>query len=772
MDNKKYSSFPQHFISEKEKTEEWCDQWINAVVGYMSYSESPYKNSRVHDIQSYNIYNGHIELNDFKYITEQYGMAYPARLVNYPIISPKIDLLVGEDLRRPMDIKVNTVNKEAVIRKQDVKVSLIMKELVGDIQKDFEKSVGFEIPQPTDMELPDDIEVYMRYNYREMVEETAQDGLEYLISRYNYRDIFKEGFRDLLITGKEFYRVEVRDNNPFVRRVDPRSIVYDISGNSDYLDTSSWVGEERWLNYNEILDEFRDELDAEQLQELSDMYQVGSQDELSSYNDPFDWLDYEDGHEVKIRVVYVEWKSIKALKFKISENKHDESRPFMKQVPDDYKARKNETVQTKYVDDIWEATKIGGKILVRARRRPNQVRSVDDVGSTPLSYVGVVRNNTTGRSVSMVSLLKNVQMLYNVVMYQIELALARSGGKAVVYDVSQLPTNIGMDIQSVLYHLKTDGIIPINSKDEGGQLQSFNQFQQIDFTLSQSVQQLINLKMMLEQTAGQISGVSPQREGAVGQYEYVGNVQRSVVQSATITESWFYSHAMVKKRVFERVTNLMKVCWAGGKKASIVLGDGAYKFLDVMPDIALQDFGIFIGDSGKDESVKQVIQQIAQSALQSGQVELLDIIKVLKADTMTEAEHILERALDEMKKQQQAQQQQQQALAQAQQEAAAAEHEQSLQLEQVKNEGKIQVAQIQSETDLKIADMKSDDQREIADVAHLVKNKQMYLQKALDQQDRRDEKAENMDSQANKEASEGSVSRERKQQIQETIKNS
>ena len=127
--------------------------------------------------------------------------------------------------------------------------------------------------------------------------------------------------------------------------------------------------------------------------------------------------------------------------------------------------------------------------MVQARRRPNQIRSVDDAGTTQLSYVGCIRNNTTGRSVSMVDLLKNIQMLYNVVMYQIELALARSGGKAVVYDVSQLPTNLGMDMQSVLYHLKTDGIIPINSKDEGGQVNSFNQFSQVDFTLSQSVQQ-------------------------------------------------------------------------------------------------------------------------------------------------------------------------------------------------------------------------------------------------------------------------------------------
>ena len=208
-----------------------------------------------------------------------------------------------------------------------------------------------------------------------------------------------------------------------------------------------------------------------------------------------------------------------------------------------------------------------------------------------------------------------------------------------------------MDIQQVLYHLKTDGIIPINSKDEGNQMSSFNQFQQIDFTLSQSVQQLINLKVMLEEMAGQISGVTRQREGSVGEYEYVGNVQRSVVQSATITEGWFYSHSECKQRVLERLCNLMKVAWAGGKKAGMILGDGAYKFLNVMPDIALQDFGLYVGDSGKDDSMKQVVQQLSQAALQSGTIDMLGVIKVLRADTMTEAEKVLEQAMSEMKKQ-------------------------------------------------------------------------------------------------------------------------
>jgi len=553
-----------------------------------------------------------------------------------------------------------------------------------------------------------------------MVEETAQDGLEYLVNRYNYKDLFKEGFRDLLVTGKEFFKVDILDRDPQVRRIDPRAIVYDIGVNSDYLDDASWIGEERWLSLNEIIDEYRDELTEEDVNIIAEMSRIYSHDQLANYNSNIDWINMYEDSENRIRVISCEWKSVRALKFKISENKYDPSRPFKKLVADDYKPRKNETVETRYVDDIWEATKIGGRVLVRAQRRPNQVRSVDDAGSTGLSYIGVVRNNTTGRSLSMVDLLKNVQMLYNIVMYHIELAMARSGGKAVVYDTSQLPTNLGMDMQTVLYHLKTDGIIPINSKEEGGQMANFNQFQQIDFTLSQSVQQLINLKLMLEQTAGNISGVSPQREGAVGQYEYVGNVQRSVVQSATITESWFYSHVQCKKRIYERLCNLMKMSWAGGKKGAVILGDGAYKFLNVMPEIALQDFGVFVGDSGKDDAMKQAVQQLSQAALQSGQISLLDVIKVMKADTMTEAEHVLERGMDEMKKQVAVQKQQEQEMLQAQAQAAMQEKEADAEIKKMDNDTSIRVAEIGAQARVQVAEIASDDKRDITDLKERV----------------------------------------------------
>ena len=711
------STFPNQLIPDSEKTVEWCEQMIDAVANYIYSDSSIYEDNVYEDIKNYAIYNGQWDTDDYAYLTEQYGFAQPARLVNYPIITPKIDLLLGEEIRRPLDMKVVTINKEAALRKEDMKIRMTLKKYTDNLVKELEQEVGFSINTMMDgIPMPEDIDKYMEYTYKEAVEEVAQDGLNYLMQKYSFREIFKAGFRDLLVTGKEFYKIYAKNGDPYIRRVDPRSVAYDTNTDSDFLDEAQWVGEERYLTPNEVLDEFRDSLDREDVMYLEEIQNLNSYGDYKSYNTSLDWIRWSQGEGTRIKVLHCEWKSIKAIQYKISQNKYDPERPFYKQLPDGYKRKKGDVIRTKYVDDIWMGTKIGGEILVDCRRRPNQVRSVDDPGSAHLSYIGYIKNNTTGKRASMVDMLKNVQFLYNIIMYHIELALARSGGKAVVYDVSQLPTNLGMDMQTVLYHLKTDGIIPINSKDEGGQVQNFNQFSQVDFTLSQSVQQLINLKMMLEEMAGQISGVSRQREGAVGQYEYVGNVQRSVLQSATITESWFHAHGEVKKKCMVRLCELMKVCWSQGKKASMILGDGASKILNVFPDISFNDYGIFVGDAGKDDAMRQSITQFAQAALSSGQVNLLDIIKVFKAETMTEAERVLEQGIEAAKELSMQEQQRQQEALQAQAQIDQSKFEQQMQLKQVDNDAKIQVAQIKADTDIAVAEIGDENRRDISDM--------------------------------------------------------
>ena len=700
-----YTNFPRQLLSDEEKTKEWCEQNLDAMAPYIAqYNNNLYINDRFKDIRNYQAYHGHFDPKDYEHITDQYGTPFPARMTNYNIIAPKIDLLTSEELRRPLETKVSSINKSAVNRKKDAKVSMVMEQMLGDIKKEINETMGMDITQDNvDFDIPDDIETYMRYTYKEAIEVVAESGIEYLKEKYRWKDLFKNGFRDFLVLGKVFYKIDVKNGDPHVR-----NIAFDSSIESDYIDESQWVVEQRWLSVNEILDEFGDELTKEDVMELENMRQISSGSELAHYNTSIEWLNYDASTGVRIRLIQGEWKSIRAIRFKVSENKYDPDNPFRKVVNDSYRPRKGETIETKYVDDIWEGTKIGGRITTRCRRRPNQVRSVDDAGSTPLSYVGCTHNMSAGRITSLVDVLKHIQTLYNVVMYHIELTLSRAGGKAVVYDVSQMPSNIGMDMQTVLYHIKNDGIIPINSRDEGQDTARFNQFQQVDFTLSNSVQQLVNLKLMLEQTAGQVCGISPQREGAVAQYEAVGNVQRTVMQSNLVTENWFFQHSEVKKRVIERVCGLMKICWAQGKRLGYVLGDGAFKLLDILPDIALNDYGVYINQGAKDDAIKQAVTQLSQAALQSGSITLLDVIKVLKADSLSEAEHVLENGIKEMQSQAKAAQEQQQSILQAQAEQEQTKMQHETQLKQMDSEARLKVAKENTRAKIEVANIQAD----------------------------------------------------------------
>ena len=299
--------------------------------------------------------------------------------------------------------------------------------------------------------------------------------------------------------------------------------------------------------------------------------------------------------------------------------------------------------------------------------------------------------------------MKNVQLLYNIVMYHIELAMARSGGKAVIYDVAQKPSNVGLE--DVFYHAKNSGIIVINSKQEGNQLSSFNQFQQVDYTLSNSVQQLINLKMMLEDTADQITGINRSRAG-YQKTDAVGVNERAVMQSSLITRPLFSIHSVTIEMAFNELADLMKVAWNKNMKMSYILGDTGIKFFEVDEEISKSDYGVFVTNSSKDFDDKQTIQTLAQQALSTGAVRFEDIVKMINSDSSKEAEIIFEKGLESIKAEAMQQQQMQ---SQMQQEASQAEMQKSeidYKKSQEANKTKIDVANIESQTALQIAKMK------------------------------------------------------------------
>src|SRR5690606_35741692 len=175
-------------------------------------------------------------------------------------------------------------------------------------------------------------------------------------------------------------------------------------------------------------------------------------------------------------------------------------------------------------------------------------------------------------------LVKHHQYLYNVIMYRMELEIAKAKGKKMVMDLAQIPRSQGMNLEKWMYYFDTLGIAFINSFEEGsgkfeGQVSQFNQFTAVDMSLSQAVGQYISILNKIEEQCETLMGVSRQRQGAISSNETVGGVERAVVQSSHITEPIFYKHNEVKKHVLTHLIKTAKVVYPNNKKINYILDD-------------------------------------------------------------------------------------------------------------------------------------------------------------------------------------------------------
>lgn len=684
--------FPRQNIPESKKDEEWHSNTVDAIVA-QSRQNTRYLSSRKNDHENYLIVNGDFDNKQFEYVTDMYGITAPARLVNYPIILPKLDLLAGELISQPLQYTVNVVNRNAIRRKNEKRTQIAAEVVLKPIRREIEKVIGMPIPdEDLGEEIPPDVEAYTKMNFRDHVEEMVYTGLTYCTQKWGMDQIFKRGFYDLGITGKEFYRVMIKNGDPYVERCDPRSMLYDIDSDKENIKDSKYAGVENWYTVNEILDTYNLYLNKEQVEEIEELESMDSA-WYQEQNSQYDNYTHAEGESMKVRVVDVQWRSFRPVKYKVSPNKYDESIDYHKRVKDDYKAKKGEKIVTKVTNDVRQAVKIGHSILIKWGRKPNQVRYEENYSNTSLDFFGAIRNNFNGQTLSVVDSLKNIQILYNIVMYQIELALARSGSKAIVYDVSQKPKNV--PLEDVMYHAKNSGLILINSRQEG--MSNFNQFQSIDFTLSQSVSQMTNLKIMLEDTADKLTGISAARAGVTKSGDLVGVTERNVMQSTLITAPLFDLHYQVVGDVLQGLCALMKPAWGMEGRMANVFGDMGMQTFKIDKSIALDEYGIFVENSGREVQRKQSMLALMDRYASSGNLDPMAAIKAVNADNAAEVESVLVSGLEAVQAASLQMEQQQMAL-----------QEQTNQINQEKTSVTVKVAQIKAEADIEVQRMKNE----------------------------------------------------------------
>ena len=727
--------FPAQKVPMSKKTKEWKESCVDYIIGHSASSRNGNSRSREEEMQTYyDLYNSIYNEKDLKYVTNPFKQddGFPATAQDYNIIKPKIDLLLGEETKRPFNFRVVRTSDIATSDLQDKAKQLLIDYVQASIMSKLgpeEQARYQEALQSGEIMTPEQIQKYLTKDYKDIAEIAAQHSLNYLKQKLNVTHEFFKGWKDALIAGEEIYYVGVINGEPYVERVNPLSFSYEQSADLEFIHEASWCCRKMNMSATEIYDRFYDKMSEKQLNELLDMMDDGTRGGLNPQvrktsldyphiktrtingfsSNPFQNAD-------NINVWHCCWKSFKKIGFVTIINPETGAEEEF-EVDESYKVTGREVnVEWTWIIEVWEGYRVGEDLYIGIQPVEYQHISADNPNSQKLPYTGVVYNNTNSSPRSLVSMMKPLQYMYIVIWYRLELAMARDKGKVVTMDITQIPKSMNIDVAKWMHYLGALGVNFVNPYEEGwdipgregGKPSQFNQITALDLTMANTIDQYINLMDKIESMVSEITGVTKQREGAISSNELVGNVERSVVQSAHITEPLFWVHNQVKKEVLSMLLNTAKFAWKDSDKRCVhyVLDDATRAFLTLNDDFFYEDMDIFLDDSTKNQQQLEALKQLMQPAMQNG-ASLLDIAEIITMDNINMIKNRLEDIEQKRMEQQQALEEQQaqreQQMIQMQNEVKEEElmiKEAEMDLEKYKidadNATKITVAQLQA----------------------------------------------------------------------------
>ena len=611
--------------------------------------------------------------------------SFPTNLKNYPLSVPKIDLLQGEEIKRRFDWMVTARNQNSESSDNSQLMDMLMEISIDELTK---SSYSEEEAQKRVQEFSK----YAKYSWKDANEITATKILQYLWRQQDLQAKFNKNFRKALLAAREIYRIDIEGNEPIVHESDPRNVFIIRKGSSEKIEDAEAIVEITYEPMGKVVDTYYDHLKPSEIDELENgrfststrgssgdssvlnynnkLPQIYSNLDLGSGNG---FIDINELHEQEysiglpydsegnIRVVRCRWmgrKKIGILTF------FDEDGDEQEKVVSEYykiNADLGEHVKWIWVNEAYEATKIGYDIYVKMQPREVQMRHFDNKSKCFLGYVG------TDYGKSLMSRMEPYQYAYNVYMSKLELTMAKYKGPIYDLELDKIPDD--WKVEEWLYYADILGWAVKDNFNEGkkgsatGKLAgNFNTGGKVmDSNAGNYIQQIVTMLQYIEKQMGQIAGVSEQRLGQVENRETVGGVERAVTQSSHITEKWFFMHDETKKRVLNALLDTAKYAWKDTKsrKVNYTLDDLSRQFLEFNgAEFASTEYDLFATTSSKDMEIRETLKQLTHAAAQNG-AGMGMVIDVLNSDSIAEMSRIVEQSEeDTMRRQEQMQKEQ------------------------------------------------------------------------------------------------------------------
>lgn len=637
----------------------------NHFIGFGGVTE--YKRKKV----NYDLFNNIVNLRDFEYVCKPYGAEtgeLPANMTNRDIISGKIKVLLGMEMKMPFSWKVVAVNEEATTRKEQEEFGRVREFVTNEIMRpirtqietqlaqqtkgreltpDEQQQIQEQIAAETQAQTPDEVRRYMVREHQDPAEMMGHQILEYLIQKERVNDKFNKGWKHSNISGEEIYWIGILNGEPSLKVINPLFFDYDKSPDLDYIEDGEWAVYEYRMTPSEVIANFGSQLTDE---EIDRIYQYNQNNPSHIYNSDFTFETDRRHEPYTVRVLHTTWKSLRKIGFLTYLDRNGKEQ--MKLVDETYRLNKEQgdiKVVWEWIPEAHECYKILNDIYVYARPVPGQYKDLENLYTCKLPYYGAACDSLNSPTTSPMDRMKAYQYFYNILIYRIELLMASDKGKILAANINAVPKSAGIDISKFQYFMEANKIAWFNPNEEGnrGTGDITNMVKEIDMSLASQINNYIQLAEYIERKCGESVGITKQMEGAIGPNEAVSNTRQNLIQSSHIIQPYFELHNIIKGNVLTALLETAKVAYSQGRprKLNYILDDMSMKMLSI--DQGMLDgstLGLFISNSSKAHDAKQAVENLAQAALQNQQATLSDIIKVIRSESVTEAEEMLDAA--------------------------------------------------------------------------------------------------------------------------------
>ena len=762
----------------KDNINNFCKRTENYIFDFLE-DETSVGNDKHRMKSNYNLFNNKVSVRDFESMCYPFGKDSSdskSNFIHKDIVSGKIKALIGMEMRRPFSFKVLATNPEATTRKEQEEFNqirdFVIQEITAPIRQQIEQEKQLELAKQNQKEplseeqivqlnqqvqqqieqevkarTPQEVKLYMEREHQDPAEILAHQILEYLKEKEDIRNKFNLAWKHGLLSSKEIFRACIENKEPVLKVINP--LYFDCGEFDHNIEDAEWASYDEFLTVSEIVNRFGEVLTNQDIDDLYD--KVSKRDSDLYLQDVFS----DEKSSDRIRVSHCEWKALKPVKF-IQGVDLNTGESYEVIVDEEYKLNEEAgdiSQETIWVVSKFEGYKIDNDLYLYLREVPGQYFNIDNPTKCKLSYIGCYYDALNSEPTSVMDRIKHYNYLYDKILYRIEKLIDSDKGKILGLNASLIPLkSANISLPQWFHYTFENQVALLNPNEEGARQSDITQsIKEIDLSLISDIKKYVELADYIERRCGESVGITRQIEGQIGSNEAVRNTQQAIIQSANILEPYFEMHNIVKKNALQTLIETAKVAYATyqPKYITYILDDFSQKMLQIDYDLLENStYGVFVSNSMKSDEALQMVRQLSHAAMQNQAVEMSDIMKVMRSESITEAEELLKKAEKERRElarqQQESEQQAQQQLQQAQQdfekEKMYMEHQ--FKMEEIEKKGELE---IQKQTILSIGfnedkDLDKDGTPDVLEVAKFgvdaeIKQRNLELQEAkLEQQ--------------------------------------